>query len=62
MPTNLIVHGLLAGLPLCRFTDEVPRDWPEGHVWTELGDTEHMTCAECKSRALEYIAKRTTTK
>lgn len=27
------IHLLQAAKPLCVFSTEYPRDWPEGHVW-----------------------------
>lgn len=42
------VHVLLHGLPLCGFTKDVPRDWPDGHVWIHR---EHITDPEAKKDA-----------
>lgn len=50
------VHALRGGLPLCRFSDDVPRDWPEGHRWTDIADVDHVTCTECKTRAVSMLA------
>jgi hypothetical protein len=54
----MIVHALRYGFPLCRFSSDVPRDWPEGHRWTNIDDTEHITCAECKTRAATMVAQK----
>lgn len=43
------VHILRAGLPLCRFTFDVPRDWPEGHGWTHEWDKANANCGGCVS-------------
>jgi hypothetical protein len=53
---QMTVHALRGGLPLCRFSDDVPRDWPDGHRWTDVADVEHITCAECKRRATAMLA------
>lgn len=44
---EVIVHILHHGLPLCRFSTAVPRDWPEGHRWTGLDAAGDATCREC---------------
>jgi len=53
------VHILRFGFALCRFSMEVPRDWPDGHAWLSVADRlveEHMQnsnrfhfCVECIS-------------
>ena len=43
-----IVHGLVSGLPLCDFTDNIPLCWPLGHSGTEGTDPASMTCTNCK--------------
>jgi hypothetical protein len=45
------VHILHEGLPLCRFTQDVPADWPQGHKWvskTEPG-------ANCQACLIERL-------
>lgn len=41
------IHILRHGLPLCRFTERVPKDWPEGHTWVDETQVETATCAPC---------------
>jgi hypothetical protein len=36
------LHVLREGLPLCRFTTAVPRDWPEDHKWAHDADFRNM--------------------
>lgn len=50
-----VVHVLLYGLPLCLFTRDFPRDWPEGHVWTEHTDMDNISCSGCKEKAEKII-------
>ncbi len=50
----MIVHVLEKGYPLCGFSSELPRDWPEGHKWTGLNDLEPATCLECRAAAARY--------
>jgi hypothetical protein len=52
MDPTLIVHILHYGLPLCRFTAAVPRDWPSGNKWVGLGEP-GATCTRCIKVALE---------
>lgn len=47
------VHVLRGGLPLCKFTDKLPRDWPDDQKWAHsveelkrLRDPE-VPCMEC---------------
>jgi hypothetical protein len=42
-----ITHALSAGLPLCRFTTKVPRDWPPGNDWVGPDDYARVTCPKC---------------
>jgi hypothetical protein len=37
------LHALREGLPLCRFTTAVPRDWPSDHEWAHDVDFRNMT-------------------
>lgn len=32
------VHVLDRGLPLCGFSRDLPKDWPDGHVWVRAND------------------------
>ena len=48
---HAIVHALLHGQPLCGFTHNLPKDWPEGHVWTGKEDVQNITCPHCKAEA-----------
>lgn len=47
------MHILMHGLPLCRFSTEVPRDWPRGHWWAGLNmrDVPKVNCRVCLKRA-----------
>ena len=44
----MVIHILRAGLTLCGFSREVPRDWPEGHKWVAESDEPLATCVSCK--------------
>lgn len=35
-PGEGVIHILHGGLPLCGFTRDLPRDWPDGHSWIGL--------------------------
>lgn len=54
MNTPEIVHILRYGSALCGL-EGLPRDWPDGHLWTEEGDPE-VNCegclAACKGKTL----------
>lgn len=41
------VHILSRGLPRCRFSTKVPRDWPKGHKWVSDADADQATCQAC---------------
>ncbi len=58
MHSSQTVHALLYGQPLCGFSDTVPANWPEGHVWTYVADIKNITCASCKARAQDTETKR----
>jgi hypothetical protein len=58
----ITIHILHGGLPLCRFSTEVPGNWPEGHQWVGLnvlsmsfpeGTRLCMRCAE-ESKKFPY--------
>lgn len=46
-----ISHGLLNGLPLCRFSLEFPVNWPADHCWVPSWEVDEITCVRCKSEA-----------
>jgi hypothetical protein len=49
-----VVHILHYGLPLCRFTTEVPSNWPPNAKWVALNDdkiVDQATCPRCKAQA-----------
>jgi hypothetical protein len=59
---DVTVHILHHGLPLCRFSTALPRDWPEGHKWTGLDEIEDARCGACMAAApprdqAKFIAK-----
>lgn len=41
------VHILYQGLPRCRFSTDVPRDWPDRHKWVSDADADLATCPDC---------------
>lgn len=43
----MTVHILARGLPRCRFSTDVPRDWPKGHKWVSDADADQATCQAC---------------
>jgi hypothetical protein len=47
MDREQVVHILQEGFVLCRFSTQVPRDWPEGNVWVGIIDAQSATCQEC---------------
>jgi hypothetical protein len=46
-----VVHVLYHGFPLCRFTEELPGDWPAGHVWASTAL--EANCEMCSRAARE---------
>jgi hypothetical protein len=45
-----MVHILRYGRPLCGFSDDIPRDWPDGHMFVSFGGSEDdVTCGGCKA-------------
>jgi hypothetical protein len=44
---GITVHVLLSGLPLCRFSIQMPVDWPPGHRWVSLHNPEMANCEGC---------------
>jgi len=55
---NERVHVLHRALPLCGFSTELPRRWPEGHRWVSLfewvGEPSLATCPECADLARDH--------
>lgn len=47
VPDQKTVHALLEGLPLCRFSTDVPANWPKGHVSTDPSDETNINCPAC---------------
>lgn len=45
------VHALIHGMALCRFSNETPSKWPEGHAWVCPEEETRITCAACKEKA-----------
>ena len=43
-----MVHFLRSGFPLCKFSTELPANWPDGHKWSD--DWSHVNCLDCKVR------------
>lgn len=42
------VHILIAGFPICGFSDKVPAEWPAGHKWVGVEDRDQATCPSCR--------------
>lgn len=43
-----LVHILVAGLPLCRFSITTPSFWPAGHRWVSEANKDQATCPDCR--------------
>ena len=57
----MTVHILLAGRPLCGFSSELPKDWPNDHRFVSHGEYEgDATCSECKVASAERDRKEGT--
>jgi hypothetical protein len=54
----MIVHILHHGLPLCRFSDKPPCDWPDGHRWVGKDERMDATCAGCIACDIIETVKR----
>lgn len=52
-----VIHGLWNGLSLCRFTWEVPANWPNGNLWVPGLQVDEITCVRCKTEA-EFLVLR----
>ncbi|OGY99349.1 MAG: hypothetical protein A3B13_02950 [Candidatus Liptonbacteria bacterium RIFCSPLOWO2_01_FULL_45_15] len=46
-----MIHGIQSGLPLCGFSHDVPKNWPNGHTFVLFYDVENMTCSSCRQEA-----------
>jgi hypothetical protein len=48
-PDGICIHILRHGFPLCGFSDDVPVNWPEGHLWLGLDDDHagRPMCVDC---------------
>jgi len=47
---KIVVHALEHGQPLCRFSRDIPVNWPDGHTWISVQDRQHVknvTCLSC---------------
>jgi hypothetical protein len=42
------IHVLHHGFPICGFTREMPKDWPQGHLWVRKDDAALATCPRCR--------------
>ncbi len=49
------IHVLHRGFPLCRFTREMPGQWPTGELWVHKEDAAQATCETCRARAVELM-------
>ena len=56
-PGEQLVHVLRYGFAICGFSTAVPREWPRGDRWVDVFDWEKATCAGCRSRAPELLAR-----
>ncbi len=55
--SDLTVHIVLHGEALCGFYKGVlPKDWPYGHIWTDIKDAKNVNCPSCK-RLVEKMRK-----
>lgn len=54
-----VVHVLRHGFPLCEFSREVPRDWPDGHVWVSYRDplARQASCGRCARQAQRLMLR-----
>ena len=57
--THQIVHALLSGKALCRFSNKSPADWPKGHAHVRINSTSEITCNQCQDARTKLAAKRT---
>lgn len=45
-----IVHVLKEGLPVCRFTTALPREWPKNMYWVTEAERENASCSSCMGK------------
>jgi len=60
----MIVHALKHGLAMCVFSQDEPKDWPEGNQWIGFSDQEalmNITCNECRRLLEQERASKTDT-
>lgn len=50
MTSSPTIHLLVGGRPACGFSDDVPSNWPAGHVWLDDTASESVTCPQCRVR------------
>lgn len=48
------VHILRHGEPMCRFTTDLPKDWPKGVSWVSFEDLELLANVDCPDCQLDY--------
>lgn len=55
-----LVHILLHGYPLCDGTSKlgIPHDWPKGHKWVTVDESDDATCIDCKQVYKRYRSAR----
>lgn len=47
----MTVHILYQGQSLCRFSKEIPANWPDGHTFVGAEDKDKSDCLGCKTQA-----------
>jgi len=52
---HMIVHAVIHGSPLCGFSNDFPKNWPEGNIWTDENDIKNINCPTCKEEAIRKI-------
>lgn len=55
---TVVVHILFLGYPLCRFLDTVPGEWPPGHTWVSMHESDAATCKVCRRKHMEMKKER----
>jgi hypothetical protein len=56
--TEMMIHVLRAGLPLCGFSNDIPANWPEGHLFVSVEEIANATCHRCRIAAVKEDAAR----
>lgn len=56
--TRLIIHGTMNEKPLCRFSNELPKNWPDGHERVDARWVDSITCPKCKTEAEIMLANK----